>query len=141
MLISIFMSKIFFMKYLPPVRPILAPKLKMVKIYWNLAHLIFRLSRSRFWCQRIFLVNIYHLLGPNWSQNYQCSEFIEIWHVRYFKYTSLDFDVKNVFLSNIYQLLGPNMSQNEKCSEFIEIWPNWYFRYADLNFHVKNDFY
>ena len=35
--ISILMSKIYFMKYLPPVRPKLFPKLKMLIIYWNFA--------------------------------------------------------------------------------------------------------
>ena len=40
--ISILMSKIIFMKYLPPVRSKLVPKLKMLRIYWNLAHLIFK---------------------------------------------------------------------------------------------------
>ena len=38
-----------------------------------------------------------HLFGPNWSQNEKCSEFIEIWHIQYFKYFNLDFDVKNGF--------------------------------------------
>ena len=35
------MSKIFFMKYLPAVRPKMVPKLKMLRIYWNLEYLIF----------------------------------------------------------------------------------------------------
>ena len=64
----------------------------------------------------------YHLFGPKCSQNQKCSGFIEIWHMWYFKYLDLDFDVKNYFLSDIYQLLGPNWSQNEQCSESIEIW-------------------
>ena len=64
---SILMLKMIFIKYLPPARPKLAPKLKMLRIYWNLAHLIFRISPSRFWCQRLFLLNIYHLFSPNWS--------------------------------------------------------------------------
>ena len=51
-----------FMKYLEPVRPKLVSKLKMVMNYWNLAHLIFQICRSRFWCQKWFLLNIYHLL-------------------------------------------------------------------------------
>ena len=67
--ISILMWKIIFMKYLPPVRSKLIPKLKVLKIYWNLAQLILRISRSRFWCQKLFLLNTYHLLGSNWSQN------------------------------------------------------------------------
>ena len=45
------------------------PKLKVLRIYWHLAHLIFQLCRSRFWCQKWFLLNIYHLLGPSFSQN------------------------------------------------------------------------
>ena len=50
--ISILMSKMIFIKYLPPVGPKLVPKLKVLKIYWNLAHLIFQICRSRFYCQK-----------------------------------------------------------------------------------------
>ena len=32
-------------------------KLKMLKIYWNLAYSIFQISRSRFWCLKLFLFN------------------------------------------------------------------------------------
>ena len=69
----------------------------MFKIYWNLANLIFRISQSQFWCQKIISLNTYHFFGPNCSQNEKCSEFIEIWHIRYFKYANLDFEVKNAF--------------------------------------------
>ena len=62
------MSKIIFRKYLPPVRPKLVPKLKMLRIYWSLTQMMFRISRSWFWCQKWFLLNIYHLLGPSWSK-------------------------------------------------------------------------
>ena len=58
--ISTLMSKMIFIKYLSPARPKLVLKSKMLRIYWNLAHLIFRISRSWFWCQRLFLLNIYH---------------------------------------------------------------------------------
>ena len=57
LLIAHIMSKIIFMKYLPPPRPKMVPKLKMLRIYWNLAHVIFRISRFRFWCQKLFLLN------------------------------------------------------------------------------------
>ena len=134
------MGKINFMKYLPPVRPKLVPKLKALKIYWNIAHLIFQICQTGFWCQIWFLWNIYHLLGPNWSQNEKCSGFIEIWHIWYFKYVHLDFNVKNDFYQ-ICVLLDPNCSKNEKCSELIEIWLNLYFKYADLDLDVKNYFY
>ena len=110
--ISVLMLKNIFIKYLPPVRPKLVPRLKMLRIYWNLAYLMFQISRSRFWCQKLFLLNTYHLFSPNWYQNWKCSEFIETWHIRYFKYAILDFDVKNNFLLDIYHLLHPNWSQN-----------------------------
>ena len=45
---SILMSKIIFKKYLPPVEPKLVPKLKVRRIYWNLAQLIFGISQFRF---------------------------------------------------------------------------------------------
>ena len=77
--ISIQMSKMIFIKYLPPVRPKLVPILKMLRIYWDLAHLIFRISRSCFDVKNYYLSNIYRLLGPNWSQNEKSSEFTEIW--------------------------------------------------------------
>ena len=55
----------------------------MLRIYWNSAHVTLRISRSRFWCLKLFLLNTYHLLGPNSSQNQKCSEIIEIWYIRY----------------------------------------------------------
>ena len=43
--ISILMSKIIF---ITPVRPRLVPKLKMLRIHWNLAHLIFQIYQLQF---------------------------------------------------------------------------------------------
>ena len=43
------------MKYLPSVRPILAPKLRMLKIYRNLAYLIFQILRFQFKCGKNFM--------------------------------------------------------------------------------------
>ena len=79
MTISILMLKMIFIEYLPPVRPKLAPKLKMLRIYWYLAHWYFKYLDLDFDVKNYFLSNIYQLLGPNWSQNEKCSEFIEIW--------------------------------------------------------------
>ena len=56
MLIVILMSKIIFMKYLPPARPQMVLKLK-------------------------------------------CSEFIEIWHIYYFKYADLYFKYANLYFN------------------------------------------
>ena len=58
-LISIPMSKIIFIKYLPPVRPKFFPKSKVLRIYWNLSHSIFQVCQSGFWCQKWILWNIY----------------------------------------------------------------------------------
>ena len=68
-MISILISKTIFIKYLAPVPPKLVQKLKMPKIYWNVAQSIFQICQSRFWCQKRFLLNICHLWDPNWSQN------------------------------------------------------------------------
>ena len=45
LLIAHIISKTIFKKYLPPVGPKLVPKLTMLRIYWNLTHLIFRVSQ------------------------------------------------------------------------------------------------
>ena len=91
------MLKIIFIKYLPPVRPKLVPKLKMLRVFLNLAHLVFQTCGFPFSCEKWFLLNIYHLLGHNYSQNQKCSEFIEIWYIWYFKYAGFDFNVQKIF--------------------------------------------
>ena len=49
--ISILMPKAIFIKYLPPVQPKLVPKLKVLRIYWNLLHSTFQICQSQLWCQ------------------------------------------------------------------------------------------
>ena len=61
--ILILLSKIIFIKYVPLVRPKMILKLKVLRIYWNLAHSIFQICQSGFWCQKWFLWNIYQLPG------------------------------------------------------------------------------
>ena len=61
--ILILMSKIIFIKYVPLVRPKLIPKLKVLRIYRNLARSIFQVCQIGFWCQKWFLWNIYQLPG------------------------------------------------------------------------------
>ena len=129
MSISILTLKTIFMKYLPPVRPKLILKLKMLRIYWNLAHLIFRTSQSWLWCQRLFLLNIYHLLGRNWSQNYKYTEFIEIWHFHYFRYVDLNFNVKNVFLIKHLPIARPQLVPRWKMLRI-------YWNLAELIFQI-----
>ena len=118
LLIPHIMSKIIFMKYLPPVRPKVVPILKMLRIYWNLAYVIFRISRSQFWCQFFFLNTTCSAeIGPKiksaqnyWNLTHSASEICQS-----------RFWCQKWFLINIYHLLGPNCSQNRKCSGFIEI--------------------
>ena len=61
--ISILMSKIIFIKYVPLAQPKLILDLKLLRVYWNVAHSIFQICQSGFWCQKWFLWNIYQLPG------------------------------------------------------------------------------
>ena len=54
LLIAHIKSIILFMKYLPPVRPKMFPKLKTLRIYWNLAQVIFRISQLDFGVKNYF---------------------------------------------------------------------------------------
>ena len=109
--ISILMSKIIFKKHLPFVRPKLVPKLKKIKIYWSLVHLIFQICRSWFWRQKYFLLNIYQLLCPNWSQNKKMLRiYWNLAEVTFQKCRS-QFRCPKSFLLSIYYLLGPNWSK------------------------------
>ena len=54
-------------------RPKMVPKLKILRIYWNLEDVIFPISRSRFWCQKLFSLDTYHLWAkfvPKLSVNF-----------------------------------------------------------------------
>ena len=93
--ISILMSKMIFIESLQPVRPKLTPKLKMLRIYWNLAHVIFRISRSWFWCQKLFFIKYLPVTTPKLVPNWKMLRIVEIWPNWYFKYAHLSFDVNN----------------------------------------------
>ena len=120
LLITHIISKTIFIKYLPPVRPKMVPKLKMLRVFWNLAHVLFRISQSRFWCRKLFLLNTYHLFGLNSFQNWKYFEFIEIWYIWYFKYIDLYFNIKN----NFYQIVFSNFNiyQISVKSEHFSFW-------------------
>ena len=95
MSISILMSKMFFLiKHLPIARPQLVPKWKMFRIYWNLAKLIFQICQSQLWCQKWYLLNIYHLLGPNWSK---IKSIENLTHLVFLLYRT-QFNVKIIFI-------------------------------------------
>ena len=65
--ISVLMPKIIFIKYLLPAKPKLVPKLKIFRVYGNL---IFEITDLDFNVKNdLFLWNVYHLFGPDQSQN------------------------------------------------------------------------
>ena len=134
--ISILTSKIIFMKYLPPARSKLVPKMKILRIYRNLAHLIFKYPDLKFDVKVIFI----KYLPPIRPTLVPKLRVLRIyWNLVHsiFQICQSRFWCRKCFLSNIYQLLGSNWPQNEKHSEFIKIWTSWYFKYVDLNFDVK----
>ena len=105
MAILILMSKIIFMKYLPPA-----------------------------------------ILGLNWSENYKCSELIEIWHIWYFWYANLDFKVKNYFYQlfttqhlshnqSAQNLLKRNLIDNSSMPMLILMWKIIFVKYLE---HVRH---
>ena len=59
--VSILMSKMIFIKCLPRITPNLVPKLKMLRIYWNLAHLNIQ---SQFWSQKLFFIKYLPIARP-----------------------------------------------------------------------------
>ena len=134
------MSKIIFIKYLPPVRPKLVPKLKVIRICWNLAYSIFQICQPRFWCQKCFLWIIYLLLGPNWSQNQECSGLLKFG----------TFDISNIPISLLMSkiifikyLPLVRCKLVAKLKVLIIYWnlAHSIFQYVNLNFDVKNGFY
>ena len=47
------------------------------------------------------------MLGPNCSQNSNRPEFIENWHIGYYKYADFDFNVKIIFMKHLLPV-NPN---------------------------------
>ena len=66
--ISILISKVVFMKYLPPAMPNWSQNLKCSGFIEIWAHLIFRISRSRFWCQKLFFIKYFPIAWPKLVQ-------------------------------------------------------------------------
>ena len=79
------------MKYLPPAAPKLVQKLKMLRIYLNLTHLMFKYVSLDLHVKN----NFYQIFTT--CQTHISPKFIKNLAHRYFKYTNLDFNVKNGF--------------------------------------------
>ena len=108
---SVLVSKIIFIKYLPPVRPKLVPKLKVLRIYWNLVHSIFRICQSLFWCQKYFFIKYLPIarsqLIPKWKTLRIYRNLAEL----IFQICWSRFWCQKWFLLNIHHLLGLNCSK------------------------------
>ena len=109
--ISILMSKMIFIKCLPPVRPKLVPELKVPRIYLNLAHSIFEIRQSQFWCEKCFFIKnlpvAWPRLVPNWNTLRIYRNLVEL----IFQICWSQFWCQKWFLLNIYHLLGQNWSR------------------------------
>ena len=64
---------------------------------------------------------MWQLLGPNWSENEKCSEFIEICLNFYFKYADLNLDFKNDFceiFTTCYAQISPKIKKAQNLLKF-----------------------
>ena len=109
--ISILMSTIIFMKHLSPVRPKFVPKLKILKIYWNLAHLMLQICQSRFWHQKYFFIKSLPVARPQLIPKWRMLRIY--WNLAdlIFQICRSQFWCQKGFLLNIYYLPGANWSK------------------------------
>ena len=141
LLIAHIESKIISVKFLPSVRPKNVPKLKILGIYWNLTHVLFRISWYWFGCQKLFSLNTYHLFGPNWSQNEKMLRiYWNLIHLIFLLQWSR-FNVKIIFIKYC-QITRPKFVPKLK---MLRIYWNLasisYFKYINFGFKAKNKFY
>ena len=141
LLIAHIESKIISMKFLPSVRPKNVPKLKMLGIYWNLTHVLFRISWYWFGCQKLFSLNTYHLLGPNWSQNEKMLRiYWNLIHLIFLLQWSR-FNVKIIFIKYCQITRSKFVSKLKMLRIYWNLASISYFKYVNFGFKVKNKFY
>ena len=137
--ISILMWKLIFIKYLPLFWPKLVTKLKVLRIYWNLAQLIFPILWPWFSWETLFSLNTYHLLCPNWSQIKSAQNLLKFGIFNISNMPTTILMSKMIFLNNSPSF-SPKLVSKSETPRIIEIWHIWYFEYPDLVFDVKNYF-
>ena len=119
-------------KYLPPVWPKLVPKLKVLRSYWNLAHFMFRVSWSQCWCQKLFLLNTYHLFGPKMKRAQNLTKFGT-------------FNISNMPILILMSKMTFMKYLPHVRPKFVPILKvpriHWNFNNVDLDFNVENDFF
>ena len=130
------------MKYLPPVRPKMFPKLKIFRIYWNLVHLVLQICQSQFWYQKCFFFSIKYLptarpqLVPKWtilSVYWNLTALI-------FQICWLQFWCQKWFLLNIYHLLGPNWSKIKSVQNLLKF-DTFNISIMPISISCQNNFY
>ena len=105
----------------------LVKKVKELRVCSNLAHSISQTCQPSFWFQRWFLWMIYPLLGPNWSQNQKCPEWLKFG----------TFDISNILISIL-------MSKITFIKYLSLVWPKLVAKLKVLRinfFDLKNGFY
>ena len=113
LLIAHIISKIIFMKYLPSGRPKLAPKLKMFRIYWHLAQLIFH---------RVGM--IFHLIFQAWACSFIKKETPFLTEL--IRWLLLKFD----WLINFFSRESAKKVENSQLF-FLSFFSGWCFKRSD----------
>ena len=138
--ISILMSKIIFIEHLPPVRPKLVPKVKVLRIYWNLRHSKFQICQCRFWCQKCCFIKYLPIVWP---------QLVPKWKMLRIYWNSADllfqtcrsqFWCQGWFLLNIYHRLGPNWSKMKGVQNLLKF-DTFNISITSISISCQNDFY
>ena len=99
----------------------MVPKWKMLRMSWNLTKLPFQICWSQVWCQKWFLLNIYHLLGPNWCKIKNAQNLLEFSLYWYFEYNDFYFKVKKKCCEIFVVCLAQISSKNKNTQNVLKI--------------------
>ena len=124
------MSKMIFMKYLPPVRPKLVPKLKKLRIYWNL-------SQSRFWCENLIFIKHVPLVWPKLIPKLKLLRIY--WNLAHsiFQIYQSGFWCQKYFLWNIYQAkLTPRLRLLWNLCLIFQVFQSWQWDLIKVSLNI-----
>ena len=102
MLISILMSKMIFIKYLPPARLKFFSKIKSAYIFWKLGTFDISNKQISILKSKLIFMKYLPLVRPKLAPKLKMLGSIEIWHIQYFKYADLQFNVKKMIICEIF---------------------------------------
>ena len=112
--VLILMSKIIFIKYLPSVRSKLVPKLKVLRIYWNLAHSIFQICQSQFVMLKMIFTKYLPPVRPKLVPNLKMLRVY--WNLGTFDISNVPISIimsKTIFIKHVL-LVQPKLIPNLK---------------------------